>query len=82
MPADDHTLLLDFGTSATAEGKVRVKGQSAYSVADFERAATYFERMGSTEKYVNEKGDEVEVSGDDEQAVETIAGLVEQDLDA
>lgn len=28
------------------------------------------------------KGDEVEVSGDDEQAVETIAGLVEQDLDA
>ena len=28
------------------------------------------------------KGDEVEVSGDDEQAVQTIAGLVEQDLDA
>ena len=28
------------------------------------------------------KGDEVEVSGDDEQAVATIAGLVEQDLDA
>ena len=28
------------------------------------------------------KGDEVEVSGEDEQAVATIAGLVEQDLDA
>lgn len=28
------------------------------------------------------KGDEVEVSGDDEQAVQTIADLVAQDLDA
>jgi phosphocarrier protein len=28
------------------------------------------------------RGDEVEVTGDDEQAVQTIAGLVEQDLDA
>lgn len=28
------------------------------------------------------KGDEVEVSGDDEAAVQTVADLVEQDLDA
>jgi phosphocarrier protein len=29
-----------------------------------------------------QKGDEVEVSGDDEEAVRTVAALVEQDLDA
>ncbi len=34
VPAGDHTLLLDFGTSATAEGKVRVKKIAGEQVPD------------------------------------------------
>jgi len=34
VPSGDHTLLLDFGTSATAEGKVRVKKIAGEQVPD------------------------------------------------
>jgi uncharacterized oxidoreductase len=34
VPSGDHTLLLDFGTSATAEGKVRVKKIAGEKVPD------------------------------------------------
>ena len=46
--------------SLQAPEAIFVMGAVFESRADFETAATYFERMGSTDKYINEKGDEVE----------------------